>query len=87
MVETGGRLDEHARTLLYELARRAVGSGRHPVGAPPRASPGALVAAWVSHWLQCLSMALHFSRARLLRGALALDAFHTPLAGPASPRP
>ena len=83
VLEAGGRVDEHARTLLFELARRAVHSGRLPACAPPRAQPGALVAAWVSHWLQCLSMVLHFTRARLLRGAL--DASPDGLAGPSSP--
>ena len=88
VLETGGRLDEHARTLLYELAHRAVRDGRLPPSAPPRARPGVLVSAWVSHWLQCLSMVLHFTRARLLRDALALDAHFSPgLAGPSSPLP
>ena len=75
VLEDGGRMGEHARALLHELAKGAARRGRCPTD-----SSGCPRMAWlVSKWCEWFSAALHSSQARQVRLGLGLDSIWGPI--------
>jgi len=76
VLEDGGRLGEHARALLIELAKLAARNGK----CPKDPSTGQLrIAQLVDKWCQWFSVTLHSSQARQMRLGLGLDSIWGPI--------
>ena len=74
VLEDGGRLGEHARALLVELAMRAAQQGKCPTDRRGHPRPSWLL----TRWLEWISLALHSTAAKQIRLGLSLDDTYGP---------